>query len=190
MRDDDSRSSSDACARLRHKLCCTTHVSSGSSCCLLLQPLTSPVHRASYVSRISRLFPLSRRLLYQLVQLIQSPVVVVAEQMPPADVSQDDAGKASCFQRLPQDVLPTAYRLHLHPNLVHCCFTGTVDVDVVVRRQTSSIVLNAADLSVDGARFTVSGAASRASEAKSVELREKEELLLVTLPSPLEVGTW
>ena len=50
--------------------------------------------------------------------------------------------------RLPTDVAPVHYDLHLEPNAAALTFNGRETIDIVVQRETTSIVLNALDLEV------------------------------------------
>ncbi len=53
--------------------------------------------------------------------------------------------------RLPTDVAPVHYDIHLEPNAAALTFNGREIIDIVVRRETKSIVLNALDLEVSEA---------------------------------------
>jgi aminopeptidase N len=50
--------------------------------------------------------------------------------------------------RLPTDVTPVHYDIHLEPNAAELTFQGRETIDIVVQRETASIVLNALDLDV------------------------------------------
>ena len=45
--------------------------------------------------------------------------------------------------RLPTDVAPVHYDIHLEPNAAALTFNGRETIDIVVRRETKFIVLNA-----------------------------------------------
>jgi len=53
--------------------------------------------------------------------------------------------------RLPADVVPVHYDIHLEPNAAALTFGGRETIDVVVQQETKSIVLNAVDLEVSEA---------------------------------------
>ena len=53
--------------------------------------------------------------------------------------------------RLPTDVVPVHYDMHLEPNAAALTFNGRETIDIVVQRETKSIVLNALDLEVSEA---------------------------------------
>ena len=53
--------------------------------------------------------------------------------------------------RLPTDVAPVHYDIHLEPDAAALTFTGRETIDIVVQRETTSIVLNALDLQVSEA---------------------------------------
>lgn len=61
-------------------------------------------------------------------------------------VSEQFKGQA----RLPGFAIPKRYDLTLQPDLIHCTFSGSVEITVDVVAETRSIVLNAADLTFDG----------------------------------------
>jgi len=67
---------------------------------------------------------------------LQSHAGEIAEQLP---------------ARLPTDVAPVHYDIHLEPNAAALTFNGRETIDVVVQRETKSIVLNALDLEVSEA---------------------------------------
>ena len=53
--------------------------------------------------------------------------------------------------RLPTDVVPVHYDIHLEPNAAALTFVGRETIDIVVQRDTKSIVLNSLDLEVSEA---------------------------------------
>jgi puromycin-sensitive aminopeptidase len=57
--------------------------------------------------------------------------------------------------RLPTNVIPSAYRIRMEPDLATGDFSGTVEIDVDVRQATSTIVLNAVDLDLETSIFTL-----------------------------------
>ncbi len=63
-------------------------------------------------------------------------------------------------QRLPRHAVPSHYEIELTPDLEAATFAGTVAIDVDVEEPVDSITLNAAELSIIGARLvTASGEA-------------------------------
>jgi puromycin-sensitive aminopeptidase len=50
--------------------------------------------------------------------------------------------------RLPRTIEPVTYRLEIEPNVGSATFSGTVDIDVVVHKPVTEIVLNAAELAI------------------------------------------
>jgi puromycin-sensitive aminopeptidase len=102
--------------------------------------------------------------------------------MPPADASPDTADA----HRLPRTVAPTTYSLVLEPDLDAATFDGTAEIDLVVHEPTSSIVCNAAELTVTGASITVGGVRQ---PAASVELDEARERVTFTFAEPVGAGT-
>jgi puromycin-sensitive aminopeptidase len=59
--------------------------------------------------------------------------------------------------RLPKDVVPRAYRLHLEPDLDGAAFDGTVEIDVDVAQSVGSFALNAIELDVSSAVVLAGG---------------------------------
>ena len=53
--------------------------------------------------------------------------------------------------RLPTDVVPVHYDIHLEPNAAALTFLGRETIDIVVQQETKSIVLNALDVVVSEA---------------------------------------
>jgi puromycin-sensitive aminopeptidase len=75
-----------------------------------------------------------------------------------ADSPEQFRGKS----RLPRFAEPLRYDLLLRPDLAACTFSGSAAVAVAVSAPTRFLVLNAAELSVDGSsiRFQARAAAS------------------------------
>lgn len=82
--------------------------------------------------------------------------------------------------RLPDTVRPVAYRLSLEPNLQSLTFTGSVEIDLDVRKPAKEIVLNALDLEIDGA--AVDGAPAK------TKLDAKQERLAIRPAKPVKKG--
>jgi aminopeptidase N len=89
--------------------------------------------------------------------------------------------------KLPKDVIPVEYVAHLAPDLDTNSFTGTETVEIDVLRPTSTIMLNAAALDIEGA--TLSGKGIKQRKLTPV-LDEKQETLSFTLPSALAPGRY
>src|SRR4051794_1732890 len=53
--------------------------------------------------------------------------------------------------KLPKDVVPQDYAIHVVPDLEHFTFSGDEDIHITVRARTHSIVLNANHLDIDAA---------------------------------------
>jgi puromycin-sensitive aminopeptidase len=81
--------------------------------------------------------------------------------------------------RLPTDVLPRRYRLHLAPDLRTFAVQGRVEIDLDVRTATREIVLHAAELEIREARL--------GGEALQVAFDAARERVTLT-PSPLPLG--
>jgi len=53
--------------------------------------------------------------------------------------------------RLPGTVVPTHYRLTLEPNLKNLTFIGSVEIDIIVREKTDTVMLHAKEIGVTAA---------------------------------------
>ncbi len=84
---------------------------------------------------------------------------------------------------LPTGVVPVAYRIAVAPDLASSGFTGTEEIDVVVKQSTDTVVVNAAALAIDAARLKE----DRESKA-SVSLDEKAGTATLHFPRPLSLG--
>jgi aminopeptidase N len=62
---------------------------------------------------------------------------------------------------LPDDVVPSAYRLDITPNMAESTFDGRVEIDIDVRRRTNRIELDSADLAISTASLGGEAAAPR-----------------------------
>ncbi|HKU90802.1 MAG TPA: M1 family metallopeptidase [Steroidobacteraceae bacterium] len=83
---------------------------------------------------------------------------------------------------LPDAVTPEHYRIDFTPDIDALKFTGSVEIDVNVRRATNTIVLNAADLAIDSA--TLSGEAKQ----PTVTLDDRVQTATLTFDKPLATG--
>src|SRR5438105_1999220 len=97
-------------------------------------------------------------------------------------LAADAAAATSARVVLPDDVLPSAYRIELAPDAQAGRFTASVEIDLQVRRATRRIVLNAADLAIDA--VAVDGAA----KAPAVRLDERRETASFLLDHALAPG--
>lgn len=91
------------------------------------------------------------------------------------------------FVRLPNNVTPVNYALELQPDIQNFTFTGRVVVDVKVNSETSTILLNSAELSFNQAVFESSNGTKLTSS--NVNLDEENELATITFPQSLPLGT-
>ena len=99
--------------------------------------------------------------------------------------------------RLPRSVVPSRYRLTLVPDLAAATFAGEVAIDVTVDEPVTTIVLNAAELTIDsvsliptGTGGADNGAPSGAEplEPTSTTLDADEERVTLTFDQPVAVG--
>jgi aminopeptidase N len=85
--------------------------------------------------------------------------------------------------KLPKEVLPTDYSIHIVPNIDRLTFSGMEMVKLNVRSQVQQLVLNALALkietaSIDGKELPVS----------AIKVDHEKELLTLALPSELTAG--
>jgi aminopeptidase N len=89
--------------------------------------------------------------------------------------------------KLPKDVIPLLYDAHLVPDIAADTFRGEQSVEIEVLKPTKRIVLNAANLAIEGA--TLSGP-SLPERRLSPILDEKQETLAFELDAPLAPGRY
>ena len=82
--------------------------------------------------------------------------------------------------RLPTDVIPRNYHLHLTPSFVNFKFMGDLKICVEVAKETTEIVMHSADLEIKTAKV--------GSVDADIWLNADEETLTLRLPEPLEIG--
>lgn len=89
--------------------------------------------------------------------------------------------------RLPRNVEPLNYEIHLSPDLEKFVFKGSVSIEVRVITATSQIVLNSADLSIADVRLcSKSGTIVKVTHS----LDKDSEQLLVNFENAINPGTW
>ncbi|KAL0000750.1 hypothetical protein SO802_014531 [Lithocarpus litseifolius] len=91
--------------------------------------------------------------------------------------------------RLPKFAVPIFYNIRLKPDLKACKFAGSVAIELNIVADTSFIVLNAAELSVD----TASVSFTRSSNSKvlkplKVHVVEEDEILVLDFANTLPIG--
>ncbi|MPZ53332.1 MAG: hypothetical protein GEU79_11490 [Acidimicrobiia bacterium] len=84
--------------------------------------------------------------------------------------------------RLPTNVIPSAYRIHLEPNLEAASFTGHVSIDVEADQPRREITLNAIELDLTTAKVS----AGDDSQVAEISLDEELERATLTLSEPIE----
>jgi aminopeptidase N len=82
--------------------------------------------------------------------------------------------------RLPTDVVPVSYDIRIDPDAQKMTFTGTETVNVTVKKATSTIILNAAEMTIS--RATIDG------KAVSFKLDNDAQQLTLALPAPAKLG--
>ena len=88
--------------------------------------------------------------------------------------------------KLPKDVVPVQYAVHLVPDLVAHTFLGSETIEIDVLRPTSTIVLNVANIQVDSALLSGKGA-----DRKLVPVIDQQnETLSFAMEQPLAPGRY
>src|ERR1019366_3979620 len=67
--------------------------------------------------------------------------------------------------RLSRDVVPSAYRIFLTPDLEAATFAGSIEIDVDVNESRPDLTLHAKDLALGAATVTGAGTSHRSLEA-------------------------
>ncbi|MDE0710180.1 MAG: M1 family metallopeptidase, partial [bacterium] len=88
--------------------------------------------------------------------------------------------------RLPRRVVPRHYRLRMEPDLDAATFAGSETVTVDVVEPTDRVVLNAAELRIEEARFVRGDAHAEA----EVEYDEERQRATLRVSEPLSAGRW
>ncbi|KAK4580843.1 hypothetical protein RGQ29_024479 [Quercus rubra] len=81
--------------------------------------------------------------------------------------------------RLPKFAVPKRYDIRLKPNLTTCKFTGSVAIVLKIVADTSFIVLNAAELSIDTTSVL---------KPLKVDVVEEDEILVLNFANTLPIG--
>ena len=89
--------------------------------------------------------------------------------------------------KLPKDVVPVEYALHLVPDLASLRFKGDVNIAIDVRQPTRRIVLNARNLRIESAALQRPGQAPR---ALLPQLDAERQTLSFALARPLAPGRY
>jgi aminopeptidase N len=85
---------------------------------------------------------------------------------------------------LPPDVVPVHYEVSVTPDAAAARFSGSETVEIAVKKETSQIVLNAAELTISG----VSLAGRK--EAPAISLDPEAETATFTFAQPIAPGTY
>jgi puromycin-sensitive aminopeptidase len=98
------------------------------------------------------------------------------------------AETAASPYRLPRTARPVRYDLTLEPDLEGAVFSGEVAIELEVLEATNTLVLNAAELQVDGA--SLEDGAGRRLSAELVSVDPETERLTVEFGAVAEPGSW
>lgn len=85
--------------------------------------------------------------------------------------------------KLPKDVIPESYDIAIAPSIEKAAFTGSVTIDLKVRRPVKRLVLNSLGLTIREASLEAS-----AKTSLTPQLNEKDHLLTFELPKELPAG--
>src|SRR6266566_9299160 len=94
------------------------------------------------------------------------------------------AGAPASAQRLPVNATPTHYTLWFAPDLKNATFRGRETIDVTLAAPSSSITLNAAEITFD----TVTIAAGGQMQTARVTLDDKNDMATLTVPRAIPKG--
>jgi aminopeptidase N/puromycin-sensitive aminopeptidase len=92
---------------------------------------------------------------------------------------------AAVAQRLPGEAKPTHYQLHFTPDLKAATFAGDEVLDVQVPKPTSTVALNANEITFDSVTASQNGK----QQTGSVQLDKQKQFAAITFPQPLSAGT-
>jgi aminopeptidase N len=85
--------------------------------------------------------------------------------------------------KLPKEVVPTDYSIRIIPDVDKLTFAGTETVKLDVRSRVRQLVLNALELKIEAASID-----GQELPASAIKIGEKNELLVLGLPSELATG--
>jgi len=94
------------------------------------------------------------------------------------------AGAPRAAFRLPAEVRPLHYQIHIEPNLSAGTFSGSANIEISLERPADSIYLHAVDLTLRGATVR----AGREQFDVVVVARPKDEVVEIRLPRRLAAG--
>lgn len=89
--------------------------------------------------------------------------------------------------KLPKDVVPLRYDATITPDMAANTFRGEETVEIEVRKATSLIMLNAANLDIDSARLSGKGIGA---QALTPQLDKEQQTLRFALAQPLKPGRY
>lgn len=89
--------------------------------------------------------------------------------------------------KLPKDVVPLEYVAHLVPDIAANTFRGSQTVEIEVRKPTSTIMLNAENMEIDGVSLSAKGMAPL--KLKPI-IDSKQQTVRFDLPKLLEPGVY
>ncbi|KAH9921040.1 leucyl aminopeptidase [Fomitopsis serialis] len=98
------------------------------------------------------------------------------------------SSSAEVDYRLPTNVKPTAYHVTVRTDLVDSKFDGIVVIDLDVKKDTSKLVFNAANLRLSNITLTISGAKSSSFTPASIDFDKTMERCTLGFPESVPAG--
>ena len=89
--------------------------------------------------------------------------------------------------KLPKDVVPIHYVVHLQPNLAQQEFSGDESIEIEVLKTTRKIMLNVADIEIDAASLEGKG---RSAQTLVPQINPSQQTLSFALAQPLKPGRY
>ena len=87
---------------------------------------------------------------------------------------------------LPEQVIPTHYRITLAPNLTDFTFAGEVSISLEIRSPSMSVTMNTAELEIISTSLSQQG---RPINVSTINLDRESETLTLSLDEALQVGS-
>ncbi|MGI8480556.1 MAG: M1 family metallopeptidase, partial [Chthoniobacterales bacterium] len=90
--------------------------------------------------------------------------------------------------KLPKEVVPISYDIHLKPNIEKRAFTGSETVTLDVKKPAKTITLNANTIQIGAAKLV--GSNGQVEQAATIALDAKEQIATLTFPKEIAPGAY